>query len=419
MIEAGPIPAQAGIENRLREREEVEEPAAPDRARLGLLSVGHAVTDSYGQSMLAPMYPQIAERLGLTLAQVGGLPMMMGLSASLFQPVLGWLSDRHPRLCMVAFGPLSAALCMGLIGFADNYASLAIVLFLAGLGIGAFHPQGAALARRAGRGSGFAMSAFTVGGNIGFGLAPLLGGLYAWWFGLERFYWCAVPAAAFALVMLVNFYRGPGPASAPPPGVGGLRPAGGEARPVALAALTATVVIRSLVQVGMATFLPFLVEQRFPEQAWPVARSVSVSAFLLASAFAGPIGGLLSDRFGRREVMVGSFLAAPWPLMLGLQGEGYGMIAWLALGAFALMMPHPANVVMAQEYLPASAGVAASLITGFAWGIAQILVWPLGGIADRVSLGTALFGLAFVPLLGILFVAPIPAERRPHRAARA
>ena len=50
-------------------------------------------------------------------------------------------------------------------------AQLGVLLFLAGAGIGAYHPQGAALARQAGRGSGLAMSAFTVGGNIGFGLA--------------------------------------------------------------------------------------------------------------------------------------------------------------------------------------------------------------------------------------------------------
>lgn len=386
---------------------EGEPPAGkPDRARLALLAVGHAVTDSYGQSLLSPMFPEIARRLGMSLAQVGGLPMMMGLSASLAQPLLGWLSDRHPRLCMVALGPLLAALFIGFVGHAQSYSQLALLLFLAGIGIGAYHPQGATLARLAGRGSGLAMSAFTVGGNIGFGLAPLLGVLYVSWFGLERLYFAALPAALFAGVMAAAFYSGPGFHAqvlrhAP-------KAAAGKGNPVALAALTGTVIVRSAVQIGMTTFLPFLVEQRFPADGQEAMKSVSVSAFLLASAVAGPLGGHLSDRFGRRRLMIGSFLLAPWPLLVAFSQPGAAMIALLAFGGFVLMLPHPGNVVMAQEFMPRSAGVAASMITGFAWGVAQILALPLGGIAEATSLSFALTGLSLFPLLGVFLVLPIP-----------
>lgn len=381
-----------------------------DRFRLGLLAVGHAVTDSYGQSLLSPMFPQIAQRLGLSLADVGGLPMMMGLSASLAQPLLGWVSDRKPRWCMVAIGPLLAALFIGFVGHTRSYAELGLLLFLAGIGIGAYHPQGATLARRAGRGSGLAMSAFTVGGNVGFGLAPIMGGLYVALFGLERLYFSALPALIFSVVMAYAFYtRMPEESSAQKRAAAAKE---GKANPVALAALTATVVVRSGVQIGMTTFLPFLVEQRFPPEQHTAVKSAAVSAFLLASAFAGPLGGLLSDRFGRKPVMVWSFLLAPWPLLFAFQQPGYALIACLAFGAFILMLPHPANVVMAQEFMPRSAGIAASLITGLAWGLAQILALPLGAIAEATSLSAALTGLCVVPLLGAFLVIPIPSERR-------
>jgi FSR family fosmidomycin resistance protein-like MFS transporter len=382
-----------------------------DRFRLGLLAVGHAVTDSYGFSLLAPMFPDIARRLHLTHGQVGGLPVMMGLSASLAQPLLGWVSDRRPRWCLVALGPLAAALLMGFVGHAVGYWQLAALMFLAGIGVGAFHPQGAALARQAGRGSGFAMSAFTVGGNIGFGLAPVLGPLYVALFGLERLYFAALPAIVFAAVMLPVFYarstESAGERAAARKAVRG------QGNPVALAALTATVVVRSAVQIGMTTFLAFLVEQRFPPAAQPAMKSAAVSAFLLASALAGPLGGHLSDRFGRKRLMVWSFLLAPWPMLLGLGQHGIPMVALLAAGAFLLMLPHPGNVVMAQEFMPGSAGIAASMITGLAWGIAQILAWPLGRVADLTSVPTALTGLALVPLLGVFLVIPIPESKRP------
>lgn len=391
-----------------------EEKTGIDRFRLLLLAVGHAVTDSYGQSLLSPMLPQIAARMSLSLAQVGGLPMVMSLSASLAQPLLGWLSDRRPRWCMVALGPLLAALVIGFIGHAHTYWQLAALLFLAGIGIGAYHPQGASLARRAGRGSGLAMSAFTVGGNIGFGLAPMLGGVYILWFGLEHLYLAALPAVLFACVMLPAFYRAErreGPKAGP------RARTGGKGNTMALACLTGTVVVRSSVQVGVTTFLPFLVQERFSpaEQHW--LKSVSVSAFLLASAFAGPLGGHLSDRFGRRRVMIGSFLLAPWPLLLAFREPGLGLIVLLAFGAFILMLPHPGNVVMAQELMPRSTGIAASLITGLAAGVAQILALPLGALAQRIGLAPALAGLCLVPLLGVFLVLPIP-ERAGTAGAR-
>lgn len=198
-----------------------------------------------------PCSPKSQSGWGLTLTQVGGLPMMMGLSASLAQPLIGLLSDRRPRWCMVALGPLLAAIFVGFVGHARNYWELAILLFLAGIGIAAFHPQGAALARLAGRGSGLAMSAFTVGGNIGFGLAPIMGGIYLAWFGLDRLYLAALPAIVFAGVMLVTFYAGAGFYEAVRKGNDS--GAEGQSYPIALAALTGTVVVRSTVQIGLTT----------------------------------------------------------------------------------------------------------------------------------------------------------------------
>jgi MFS transporter, FSR family, fosmidomycin resistance protein len=386
-----------------------------DRRRLGLLALGHAITDSYGQSLLSPLYPQIQRRLGLSLAEVGGLPVMMGLTASLAQPLIGILSDRYPRVCFVAFGPLLAALFIGFVGHAHTYWQLAALMFLAGLGIGAYHPQGAMLARLAGRGSSFAMSAFTVGGNVGFGLAPVLGVLYASWFGLEHLYLAALPAALFAGVMVPVFYSGEGLHERVRRESTHLASTG-RSQPLALAALTATVVVRSAVQIGMTTFLPFLVEQRFPREMHGVVVSGTLSAFLLAGALAGPLGGHLSDRFGRKPVMLWSFLIAPWPLLLGMQLNGFALVALLALGGFILMLPHPGNVVMAQELMPRSAGIAASMITGLAWGLAQLLAMPLGKIADVTSVSAALTGLCLFPLLGVLLMAPIP-DRTPTASA--
>ena len=103
--------------------EPLSQPAAPapDRRRLALLALGHAVTDSYGSSFLSPLLPLLAARLGLSMAMVGSLPMVLGLSGSLGQPLLGYLSDRRSRLCLVALGPLVAAVGCGVVGRMPTY----------------------------------------------------------------------------------------------------------------------------------------------------------------------------------------------------------------------------------------------------------------------------------------------------------
>jgi FSR family fosmidomycin resistance protein-like MFS transporter len=106
--------------------------------------------------------------------------------------------------------------------------------------------------------------------------------------------------------------------------------------------------------------------------------------------------------------MLGTFLLAPWPLWIAFHVPGYGCLAGLALGGFLLTMPHPANVVMAQELMPHRAGVASSMITGLAWGVAQVLALPLGGLADRVGVPLTLQFLSLLPLLGIALTLPIP-----------
>jgi FSR family fosmidomycin resistance protein-like MFS transporter len=411
----------------------------PDRRRLALLALAHAVTDSYGNSFLSPVFPLLAAKLGLTLTMVGGLSMVMGLSSSLGQPLLGYLTDRRSRLCLVALGPAVAAVGCGLVGHMPGYGGLLLCLFITGLGIGAFHPQGASLAREASAGSSFAMSTFTVGGSIGFGLAPLAAALALHVLGLGRLPWIAIPGLLLSAVVWQVFRRSgvqPLPAPAHDRAPARIRRAiehdheqeqEQEAEHLSyrpLAFLTASVAVRAAVQVGMTTFLPFyLVTHRLPGVDREAARGLAVSAFLLANAVGGPLGGHLCDRLGRRPVMLWSFLLSVAPLLLAFQLPGYWSLAALSLGGGILALPHPSNVIMAQELMPHRAGIAASLITGLAWGLAMLLALPLGIVADHFGVGVVLHGLALLPLLGAPLVYQVPelsaVSRRRSALARA
>ena len=112
---------------------------------------------------------------GLYLAKTLCLAMVAAVGSSLAQPIFGFLSDRWGTPRMIVFSIAWLGLLMGLVGFAWNYWSVVLVVGLGALGSAAFHPAGATLASTGGgKRRGAAMSIFSVSGNLGTALSPLL-----------------------------------------------------------------------------------------------------------------------------------------------------------------------------------------------------------------------------------------------------
>ena len=97
------------------------------------------------------------------------------ISSSVIQPLFGHLSDRRSLPWLMPLGPVLGGLGVALAGIAPSYALTFAAIVLSGIGVAAFHPEGSRFANYvsgARRSSG--MSLFSVGGNIGFALGPVL-----------------------------------------------------------------------------------------------------------------------------------------------------------------------------------------------------------------------------------------------------
>src|SRR5262247_967832 len=119
-----------------------------NKLTIALLSTAHCVLDSYS-SFLFQLLPLMAIKLRLTPAQAGLVPPMLTIASSLMQPVYGVISDRYLKRSMVVFGPLIAAVFLSRLGMADSLPGLMALVVLGRIGVGMFHPQGAALVSRA------------------------------------------------------------------------------------------------------------------------------------------------------------------------------------------------------------------------------------------------------------------------------
>ena len=61
-----------------------------------LVSLGHLLNDMF-QAVIPSIYPMIKESLGLSFMQIGAITLTNQITSSLLQPVVGYLSDKHPR----------------------------------------------------------------------------------------------------------------------------------------------------------------------------------------------------------------------------------------------------------------------------------------------------------------------------------
>ncbi|UCF10726.1 MAG: MFS transporter [Candidatus Bipolaricaulota bacterium] len=363
--------------------------------RTALLFIGHLLNDGYA-AFFAPLLPLLIDRLGLSLALAGALGTAMILTNSLLQPGLGHLVDRAQRPFLVVVGPLMTVTAMSLIGRVASFELLLVVMFVAGAGTALFHPAAAALVgaqdhpRR-----GLLMAFFSSGGTIGGALAPLVIVAYVQAASLAATPWLLLPGAT-----LVAAFALPLRSHLPPVRTTGAR-APGIRLPRSLVLLWIVIVLRSVAGTSFASFLAVLVTERGGS---PLMGGAAISVFLLCGAAGGFAAGALSDRIGRKTVILGSLLLAT-PCLLGmLWVSAIGLLPVVAVAGVFTLSSTPVGVVTAQESLPGRTALVSGLFMGTAWGVGGLALTPVGWLADRFGLPPVLSVVAVLPLVAALLM---------------
>ncbi|KAF0127243.1 MAG: MFS transporter FSR family fosmidomycin resistance protein, partial [Xanthobacteraceae bacterium] len=124
--------------------------AAPhvDRTSFGVLaalSTCHLLNDVM-QSLVAALYPVLKENYALDFGQIGLLAFVFSGTASLFQPLVGLYTDRHPQPYSLAVGMAFSLSGLILLAYAGSYALLLLAAALVGFGSAVFHPESSRMA---------------------------------------------------------------------------------------------------------------------------------------------------------------------------------------------------------------------------------------------------------------------------------
>jgi FSR family fosmidomycin resistance protein-like MFS transporter len=364
----------------------------------------HFSGDLYS-SFINPLLPALADKLTLTLTQVGLLTGLVRVLSFVIQPTVGYLADRYRTKLFVLGGPLLAVVFTPLIGILPSYMLVMASLAISSIGSSMFHPTAAAMVSDySGKKSGMGMAIFIFGGTLAFGIGPVGIRWYVENLGLENLPFTMLPGIVLFIILFIVVPTPNTEGLANMGFWGAIKDAFGKVwRPILL--IWIMVVIRTLVSQSFMTFMPMLMDERGYSI---TAVGGIVSLFTVAGAASGLISGHLADRIGDRPVFYVSFgLAAPALLgFLFLPGP------WVYVGSFVsgffVMSTLPLSVSLAQHVAPKGKSLVSSLMMGLAFGVGGMLTPLVGYFSDLFGIANVMVVLSLIPLLVVYSVRYLP-----------
>lgn len=375
------------------------------------ISVGHLLNDMI-QSLIPSIYPILKASYGLSFAEVGLITLTWQGTASILQPIIGYVTDRKGQPFSLAVGMGFTLTGLLALSQAGSFALILLSVGLIGIGSSIFHPESSRVARMASGGRhGMAQSLFQVGGNIGSAIGPLVAAFVILPGGQTSVAWFALAALAGALILVrVGFwYRDRRRASKGKPAVVVASVHPPKKIVMSLVILAALVFSKFLYMASLSNFYTFYLIEHFAVS----VRDAQLYLFVfLGAVAAGTIaGGPIGDRVGRRTVIWFSILGVlPFSLVLPYANLGWTLALSLVIGLI-LSSAFSAIVVFAQELVPNKVGAVSGLFFGFAFGMGGLGATLLGILADHTSIDYVYRVASFLPAVGLLAIF-LPHDRR-------
>jgi MFS transporter, FSR family, fosmidomycin resistance protein len=382
-----------------------------------LLGLGHLVTD-INQGALPALLPFLIAEYGLSYAAAGFLVFASNIASTVVQPLFGHLADRRSTPWLLPAGIVLAGAGLAATGLVPGYGWVCLAVMVSGIGVAAFHPQGARLVNRvAGDRKATAMSIFGVGGTLGFAVGPGLvtAALLAW--GMNGTAVLAVPTTLLATALAWHLaatptgqseaaqHRNEGPSTV-------ARDAWGP-----FARLTAAVVARAVLFYGFNTFVPLYWIHVLGQS--KAAGATALTVFAVVGVGGNLLGGRLADRFGPTRVAAVGFCALlPLVPALTMASGAPAALAILALIGFALSTTYSPLIILGQAYLPNHIGLSSGVTLGVAVSIGGVATPLLGRVADHYGLWATLAVLSIVPLFSAGLALTLPRSAL-HSSTRA
>lgn len=368
-----------------------------------LLSLGHACVDVY-QGSVAALVPFFVSERSYSYAAASGIVLAASLLSSVVQPLFGALTDKWAMPWLLPVSTLAGGTGVALTGVSGSYALTLAVVAVSGIGIAAYHPEAARTARTASSGSHTAMGWFSLGGNLGFAAAPLLVWAVMASGGLRASPLLVVPALA-GVAFCVAALRGlrvTTAAAATATAAARASHSVGRDDWASFLKLSGAIVCRSIVFVGLSTFISLYGRQR--TGGGDLSGTAALLVLYLGGAVGTVAGGKLATRHGRLPVVRWSYALTVLAVAGVVFVPGPLLYVCIAITSAGLYVPFSLHLTLGQDYLPQRVGTAGGVTLGLTVSIGGVASPLIGTVADTTSLQTALAPLIALPALGWLLL---------------
>ncbi|KKO93009.1 Fosmidomycin resistance protein [Sphingobacterium sp. Ag1] len=380
-----------------------EKTSRPIFSILFAVSMVHLLNDMI-QGVIPATYPLLKEEHHLSFSQVGMITMVYQIAASIFQPVVGSFTDKHPVPYSQIIGMSFSLLGMLLFSKAHSYEWILFSVFLVGIGSSIFHPESSRVAYMASGGRrSMAQSIFQIGGNAGTAMAPIIVAFLVLPRGQQAIAWMCLFTilGQFISYYIGSWYKKRLRSFAKSTKKTIRVPDLPNSRIVATVIILLLLIVSKYFYIASITnYFQFYTIKKFGIN--EVEAQVYLFYFLIAVAVGTLLGGVFGDRFGRKYVIWFSVLGvAPFALALPYVGLTMTGILIVIIGLI-LSSAFPAIIVYAQELLPKKLGMVSGLFYGFAFGMGGIGSAVLGWQADHTSIAFIYHLCSYLPLMGIV-----------------
>ena len=366
------------------------------------ISFAHLLNDLI-QAIIPSVYPILKQNYGLSFTQIGIITFSFQITASIFQPFVGYYTDKHPKPFSQVYGMIFSSIGILSLSYANTMPWIIVSVMLIGLGSAIFHPESARISNMASGGKrGLAQSIFQVGGNLGTALGPLLVAAIVVPNSQQYILWFLIASSIGLMIIskIAFWYQDNLKLKLDKQRLFIEQYTLTESKvKIAIGILLFVIFTKFFYSASLSTYYTFYVIEKFGltiQQA-----QFHMFIYLFAYALGTILGGPLGDKFGRKYIIWFSvFGATPFALMLPFANLFYTDVLMIIIGII-ISSAFPAIIVYAQELLPKKLGMVSGLFYGFAFGMGALGSALLGVLADYTSITFVYQICSFLPIFGI------------------
>lgn len=402
--------------------EPVEASSSRSLKDMWLITIGHGLTHWYPATFYM-LLPIIGKELGLSYTETGMLITFQYIASTISNVPGGMLVDTVGKKgLLMALSLFWVGFPYLFMNFTSTYWMLLLCISLVGIGNNLWHPTAIpTLSQRYPERRGFVLSVHGMGANVGDALAPLaIGAMLAIFTWRQIVVINIIPGVMIALLIVIllrnsqlDSKKQKAADSEEKQGqtvkeyFSGLK---GLVQNRSLVLISTSSAFRSMTQNALLTFLPlYLAHELDFSPLW-----VGVGLFLLQMGgfIAAPISGHLSDKWGRKKVLVTSMaMSAVILIVMAVLGKSPLFIVFIAVLGFFLYAVRPVMQAWLMEASPQKmAGTSIGILFGMQ-SLGQSISPLLGGIiSDKFGLFAAFYFVAGTIIIANLLILFAPKE---------